>query len=400
VVRLLLSYIEDVGLRAFDHLKHLVLNIGPRGATTKGEKEAATYIERILRASGLAVWTQEFPSLSSLSYSYILIYLLCIVGIGLCFLNITIGPVIIITTYAFYILEHIFLFPIITQLLSLSLGSRSKNIVGLLKSDEVPRIKVVFIAHYDTAKASSIFRPEKVKNLRSIAKSCFASFTLLTVLAVINVFIEAYALSILIVFAAIPIYIDLYELIERELRHNYVVGANDNASGIAVLLALAEYLGRSKPIDSEIWFVATGAKEVNMLGIINFVEKYRDILSSAHIINFDSLGKGELYYIICEGLLKKHCLGEGALKEAADKVGREIGIRSQEYQLLPTDTSILLKNGYEALTLMGLGEHGIPVDYHWYTDTLMDIKINNLRKAIEFAVAIVDELRTISEVRY
>lgn len=397
MINLLLSYIEDIGLRAFDHLKHLVLSIGPRGATTENERRAAMYIERILRASGLAVWTQEFPSIPSPSYSYILIYTLCIIGTFLCFLDFVMGAVIVITAYTFYVLENIFLLPIVTQLLSFIFGYRSKNVIGLLKSDEVPRIRVVLIAHYDTAKASSIFKPEKIKNIKSIVRTCFTSFTLIVVLSIINIFIESYALSMLIVFAGIPIYIELHGLIESELKHNYVVGANDNASGVAVLLALAEYLGRSKPMDSEIWFIATGAKEVNTLGITNFVEKYRDILNSAYIINFDSLGKGELHYVLCEGILKKYCLKQRALKEVADKVGREIGIRPREHQLLLTDSSILLKNDYEALTLMGLSEYNLPMDYHWYTDTLIGIKISNLRKAIEFTIAVIDELRGINK---
>ncbi len=70
-------------------------------------------------------------------------------------------------------------------------------------------------------------------------------------------------------------------------------GANDNASGIAMLLALAAQLRKEEPPYS-VWFVAFGAEELGLMGSQAWVQAPRYPLRQLRgMINLDLMGFGE-----------------------------------------------------------------------------------------------------------
>lgn len=70
-------------------------------------------------------------------------------------------------------------------------------------------------------------------------------------------------------------------------------GANDNASGIAMLLSLANYYQEHKPKYSMV-FIAFGAEEVGLLGAHYFVEHpLVDLAKIKFLLNFDISGTGD-----------------------------------------------------------------------------------------------------------
>ena len=75
-------------------------------------------------------------------------------------------------------------------------------------------------------------------------------------------------------------------------------GADDNASGVAVMLELAERMAKYK-IEYDIVFVAFGAEEVGLRGSFHFVDQMSpsDIERTIVMINFDSLIVGDKLYI-------------------------------------------------------------------------------------------------------
>jgi hypothetical protein len=75
-------------------------------------------------------------------------------------------------------------------------------------------------------------------------------------------------------------------------------GANDNASGVAVLLELARYYGALRPAPAApIRFVAFGAEELGMLGARAYLARHTDELNRCRLLfNLDSVGgKGAIY---------------------------------------------------------------------------------------------------------
>lgn len=73
----------------------------------------------------------------------------------------------------------------------------------------------------------------------------------------------------------------------------YFPGANDNASGIAMLLSLAKHFQEYPPKYS-IAFIATAAEEIGLLGVKHFVNNpLFDLQKIKFLVNFDLAGTGD-----------------------------------------------------------------------------------------------------------
>ncbi len=85
----------------------------------------------------------------------------------------------------------------------------------------------------------------------------------------------------------------------------YFPGANDNASGVAMMLSLAEYYSK-KPPKYTIIFIAFGAEELGLLGSQYFVHyPPLDLRRIKFAINFDLAGTGEEGIDIVNGSVYK-----------------------------------------------------------------------------------------------
>jgi hypothetical protein len=72
----------------------------------------------------------------------------------------------------------------------------------------------------------------------------------------------------------------------------YFPGANDNASGVTMLLELAAHF-RQKPLPYSLLFVAFAAEEAGLVGSRHFVEKEKDFLKQIKfVLNLDLVGTG------------------------------------------------------------------------------------------------------------
>src|SRR5258708_40157999 len=92
-------------------------------------------------------------------------------------------------------------------------------------------------------------------------------------------------------FAAI-IVVGLLLLLHRELFYKHVAGANDNASGVGVMLSLCEALAADVPADTEVMALATGCEEAGQVGLEEFRRRHRDGLERAWVVNDDHCGAG------------------------------------------------------------------------------------------------------------
>jgi len=70
-------------------------------------------------------------------------------------------------------------------------------------------------------------------------------------------------------------------------------GANDNASGVAMLLTLAEYYGENQP-KFDTYFLFTTAEEIGLLGSRYFIENAPfDLGKIRLLVNLDMVGTGD-----------------------------------------------------------------------------------------------------------
>ena len=229
--------------QVMEHVHQLADVIGPRPATTDAEAQAADYIEDVFTARGLDVERQEFDSPRTGGWPFVVIHLL------------TIGGAVLSMWWG---LPGLLAALVGAVLLWLELDTRfslarllpkgpSQNIIAR----HVPRVRrgerlkrVVIVAHYDSAKASLAYSPGLVKHRAligsltvwlSVAVAVIVAFGALPFTAALKPWTGYVAVAV-----AVPLLLPLVFALHRELLAHAVDGANDNASGVAVMLSVMD----------------------------------------------------------------------------------------------------------------------------------------------------------------
>lgn len=127
--------------------------------------------------------------------------------------------------------------------------------------------------------------------------------------------------------------------------------------------------------EKEVWFVATGAEEVGTIGMQAFLREYGEEVRDAFIINLDNIGAGNLHWITAEGMARTY-RADRRLTGLAKRVSREqeIMIKPRVFKGLSTDATPALARGYKAMSIMALDNAGVPVNWHWRTDTAENVE--------------------------
>jgi len=162
-------------------------------------------------------------------------------------------------------------------------------------------------------------------------------------------------------------------------------GANDNASGVAVLLGLAEELA-AKPIENaDVFLVATGANTTWMHGARHFLTTHKFDRDTTYFIDITRVGQGALAYTTHQGMVHPFpCSPE--LLETARAVASEYGSVPYRSYDPCADALIPLAKGYKAL-----GITAVPPTHQREvrpTDTLADIDSTLIAKAADFTEAL------------
>ena len=144
--------------------------------------------------------------------------------------------------------------------------------------------------------------------------------------------------------------------------------------------------------EKEVWFVATGAEEVGTVGMQAFLRDYGDDVRDALIINIDNVGAGQLSWVTAEGMARRYRANQ-RLIGLAKRVSREheILVKPRVYKGLSTDASPALARGFKALTLMGFNSAGVPVNWHWKTDTTENIEPEVIERVTELVSHMIRE---------
>jgi hypothetical protein len=298
------------------------------------------------------------------------------------FANTPAGLVIAAVGFVLLLLEEELYFPVATNLTKPLFSSKSSNVVGTLgKGDRA----IVLMAHYDSTKAAYSFDPKRVGGLRATTIADFASSVLVPIILLLALVLPV--LRYLALAATIPLWLTIVVLVHREAVHKYVPGANDNASGVAVLLGAAEGLAASPIGGTALYVVATGSEESGMIGAYDFYGRNRDWIRSASIINIDNPGIGEVCLVTSEGVVLRHETEPG-FALIATGAAKEAGVPTRSYRLLPTDATPAMSRGWKVVSVMAFTDKGIG-NYHWYNDTPDGVMSENLARALDLVDRIV-----------
>ncbi|HET6350663.1 MAG TPA: M28 family peptidase [Coriobacteriia bacterium] len=144
--------------------------------------------------------------------------------------------------------------------------------------------------------------------------------------------------------------------------------------------------------EKEIWFVATGCEEVGTYGMQAFLRDYGDTVKDSLIINIDNVGVGQLHWASAEGMARRYRAAQ-RLVGLARRVSRETEtiIKPRVFRGLSTDATPALARGYKAISIMAFDSGGLPVNWHWKTDTSDALDEKLLETTADFIAAMVRE---------
>ncbi len=159
----------------------------------------------------------------------------------------------------------------------------------------------------------------------------------------------------------------------------YSPGANDNASGVGVLLAVAEAITRQKP-GCRVAFLFTGAEETGLFGAQAFAAAHESWKDHSAIVCLDMVGRGKnLYYVAKEGVFFPLYTSE----QVNDWVKRaDEEIKPIWYTLRSGDFAAFRRAGFRAASLQSGGNDLADWTYHSLYDTGERIDPNTLENVI------------------
>jgi Peptidase family M28 len=154
-----------------------------------------------------------------------------------------------------------------------------------------------------------------------------------------------------------------------------VPGANDNLTGVAVLLSLAHALHADPPA-LRVILLSTGSEESFMEGMQAFGRRHFGELErrTTRVVCLDTVGSPRLTLLEGEGMLGIRDYDEelkALIDECAQSEGLEL-VRDLRFRNA-TDALIAMKAGFPSAMLGSVDEFKIPSNYHWPTDTAENV---------------------------
>jgi hypothetical protein len=178
-------------------------------------------------------------------------------------------------------------------------------------------------------------------------------------------------------------------------RNDSVPGANDNLSGVAALVGVAQAL-HERPIEGlRVLLVSCGSEEALQEGIRAFGNRHFSELpvERTWFLNLDQLGSPELVPLESEGSLVMRDYDRGFTDfvcECAAEVGTPLRRGSRAWT--STDGCVPLVAGYPTATLVSLTPWKAIANYHWPSDVPENLDYGTLDVGVAVAERVVRQL--------
>ncbi|CAA9501508.1 MAG: hypothetical protein AVDCRST_MAG45-1337 [uncultured Solirubrobacterales bacterium] len=374
-----------------------------RGAGTDAERRAADHLARRLRDIGREGELEPVVIHPRFALTHALHAVVAIVGSVVSVSSAPIGAALVLlaalSTYA-DLTGRFFLFRRLTA------RRASQNVVSA-EGGEKPGV-LVLLAHHDAAHTGGVFRPRSVERRARIGARIRRPFGLAEVFFVALILLLGCCLVRLLVpqssvlglvqlvptaalIASVPLLLDI-------VFGRIVPGANDNASGAATVLALAErYGGRLEHFD--LWCVFAGAEEAQALGMREWVRRNRGELDPARtlFVDLDKVGAGTVHYARKEGLIFPLSYDARLLglcdEIAGEQTSGESRVAARGYAARTTgDAAAARARGLRAVSISCLNELGYVPQYHAPGDTPERLEDEALEDAYEFCCELIERI--------
>jgi hypothetical protein len=179
-------------------------------------------------------------------------------------------------------------------------------------------------------------------------------------------------------------------------RSETVTGANDNLSGVACLVALAEMLSRRPLPGLNVMLVSCGAEETLQDGIRAFMARHGEELAPERtsFVNLDTVGSPHLVMLEGEGpIWMEHYAGEW-LRDMLERTAQRMEIPLERGFLAraSTDSVIPSRAGHPIATLVSITDWRSPANYHLPTDIPANLDYATVAQASRLVYELMGEL--------
>ena len=259
---------------------------------------------------------------------------------------------------------------------------------------------VVLVAHHDAAHAGLVYHPAIPQLVFGQAPWLISrvdtSPPLLAPVAVIPALIAAGAATgnDSLVKAAMALAAVSGAVLADIGRRETVPGANDNANGMAVLIATARALAEAPTRNVRVMLVST-SEEALCEGMQAFARRHFGNLprETTFFLSIDTVGSPHLLVLRGEGMIRMREYPERSLA-LLDGLAEDLDI-----SLFPnlrlrnaTDGIYPLAAGYECASLCSCTDLKQPANYHWPTDVPENVDYGTVANAVRLTEAVVRRL--------
>ncbi len=387
------AYVENW----LSHIRDLSEDIGPRGSTTDGERRGAEYCAGVLGRLGLSPQIEAYAGARSIFRPHLL------------------GSAAFLVAFILYPLAGrasaaaaalLSLLALASELLELGFvdnplrwivpKGRSQNVVAVLPPAGEHRRDLVLLGHVDSQRTPLLMKSQAwVSAYRTFTTVAFVLFVAQTLLYGVGAFTRwgwIWPLTILcaagaVLLAALCLQADLTP---------YTKGANDNATGAGLVLALAQHFQAEPLQHTRLWLVCTGCEEVQHYGAIDFFRRHRAQLKEPQALVFESLGCAGPAWLTREGIIVPFHADAGlvALAERLSQEHPEWGAYPTFIKGGNTEMADALRQHIPAIALVGNDrQHNLPY-WHQVHDTYANISPQVTGRAYDVAWTFIQALDT------
>ena len=267
--------------------------------------------------------------------------------------------------------------------------------------------QIVLVAHIDSSRGGLVFSrglqerlavlSDRIKRPIGPFVPFMAALLLLLVCCAIRLLgMQGSALTVVQLVPTVGMLIVIFVLLDAGVA-DPVPGANDNASGVATVLSLAERFGGQLE-HFGVWVLITGGQESFGLGMKAFLKRHKDDLDKERtvFINVDEVGAGTVRYGAKEGVLlpgKSHPQLFQIAEQIAEDDGEDGSFSARPLAMrTATDASIARSAGFPAITVACRNKVGYVPHHHQKSDTIDNIDDEALERAHGFTAELIQRL--------
>ncbi len=179
---------------------------------------------------------------------------------------------------------------------------------------------------------------------------------------------------------------------EDVARSPIVPGANDNLTGVAVLVALAEQLARHPVPGLRVLLASCGAEEVIQGGIYGFARRHFPALDRERtwFLNLETLGSPKLILLEGEGPVVMEDYHDLSFRDLVTRAAQDAGAPLRRGLRARTSTDAVLPSraGYPTATLASMDRYKALSNYHQMSDTPENVDYRTVRQALTVTDAV------------